>query len=66
MSGCDATERDVDAEGACEWMGAGGYGGDAVIDKSGGSSPDQDIAVLDADAAWSVGAAECAEEKRGW
>jgi hypothetical protein len=65
VSRCYAAEGEVDAERAGERVAAGGYRGDAVIDEACRSSPDQNVAVLDADAAWSVGPPKGAEEKCG-
>ena len=71
MGGCykrsasqsDVAEGEVDTAGAGEGMGARGDGGDAVEDEACGASPDSDVAVLDADSAGSVGAAEGSEEE---
>lgn len=58
-------EGQVDAVGAGYGMGACGDGGYTVVDETGGASPDGYVAVLDADAARSVGSAEGSEEKGG-
>jgi hypothetical protein len=60
---CDVAKGQIDAKKAGKGVGSGGDRGDSMEDESSRASPDEDVAMLDADASRRVGATQGAEQE---